>query len=142
MHKKICEEILHCHCYYYDMGEKGEQTTSITPKLSTRWKNDGSVGNNIFVSMYKKMQFIGGSLKSFNYVGEVDDCLDKKHVATHMENSAEQLKLFKELLVSNKNSGTENKMEEVASKLRNLEPLKGSMYYNAVQQAHASLRSR
>lgn len=145
---EISQEILYCHCYYHNIGVKGEPNWSdqkrknspITPKL---YKNSNFQEHNIWkiwvskhpcTFMYKKMQFLSGSLKSLQDIAKVS-YLDYQPKITHIQSTAQKLQELAKSLI---HPGYSSKMEGIASKLRALKPLKDSLYYNAVQQARAS----
>ncbi len=146
---EIIQEILDCHCYYHDIDKKGMRNSMIgvdRNKRAPKLLRDGnheicdkeSSSSDVIECAYSKMQFISGTLKSLSDVSKID-CLNNKDKIEHMKTAAEELKLFIKSL-RNPNKGREMKeIEKVASKLSKLQPLKGSNYYNAVQQARNSL---
>ncbi|APR98745.1 DEAD/DEAH box helicase family protein [Wolbachia endosymbiont of Folsomia candida] len=143
---QTCWEILRCHCYYRSMSEKGgyicdRKNSEVNPKLYNNqtkehqiWKmKDANLSG--LIAMCNKVQFISGSIQSFNDVAKID-CLDRQQEAEHMEKAAEKLKLFKIALGSSSNKENPQMVEEVASELKKLKPLT-SQHYNAVQQARS-----
>ncbi|GHM58225.1 MAG: hypothetical protein sL5_03740 [Candidatus Mesenet longicola] len=144
-----CFEILHCHCYYHNMGKKGEyirdEKDKIKPKL---YCEEGGQKHKIWtmkdaddsyvVFMHKKVQFINGNTQSFDDIGEID-LLDNQKKIEHGQEAADNLLLFNKTLKNHKNNTSSAiKIEEVAPKLIDLKQLKNTECYNAVQQEKES----
>ncbi|WP_265023394.1 DEAD/DEAH box helicase family protein [Wolbachia endosymbiont (group A) of Epistrophe grossularia] len=156
---KVCFEILHCYCYYQNMSEKGDLYCSdkndiiprdknlATPELYKRTNNKknsiwsySSRGSDFDIGMMcNKIQFISGSLKSFDDTSEID-LLDQIQKVQHGQEAADNLQLFNRALKYPKNNttSTNREIEKVASKLGDLKPLTSKDYDNAVQQVRSA----
>lgn len=148
---KICWEILRCNCYYLGIGEKGEYIHSkeeVKPKLHNNSKSQTKehkiwemkiASFDGLIAMYNKIQFISGSLKSFNDTSEID-LLDQVQKIQHGQEAADNLQLFNRALKYPKNNtaSTNIGIEKVASTLGDLKPLTSKDHDNAVQQVRST----
>jgi len=98
---KIFTEILHCQCYYHEMGEKGEvlyNEENIRPKLKGEsdheiWEmksnaNGSSPTGRVVGAIAKKTKFITAARQSLDQLSQVEE-LSTRHTATWLKEVAE-----------------------------------------------------